>query len=323
MRSVIGLLLFVSGASGFFQEPAPAKLDPAERQRVIPAAIENLQKHYVDRAVAQKMADALLAHQKHGDYGAVTDGRAFAALLTRELREVSRDLHLDVVYSETPLPDRPRAQTPEGRAQYRKALEQENCTFQKVEILPHNMGYIKLNSFPDLALCESTAAAAMATLNHADAVIFDLRDNRGGYPNMVEFIASYLFDHPEYLYNPRERTTRESWTRSPVPGSQLADKPVYLLTSPMTASGAEQFSYDLKMLKRATLIGETTRGAAHAAMFYRITEHFGMGIPEVRPINPFSTSDWEGTGVEPDVKVSAAEALETARRLAERKLLKK
>ena len=299
-----------------------AKQDAAERQRVIHGVIANLKEHYIDPAVAQNMAEALLAREKAGDYDAVTDGPAFADLLTRQLRDVSHDAHLDVVYSRNPLPDRPPGPTPEGLARYRKAMEQENCTFEKVEILQHNIGYLKLNSFPDPSVCRSTATTAMASLNHADAIIFDLRDNLGGYPNMVALIAAYLFDHPEYLYNPRENTTEQSWTQSPVPGNRLVDKPVYLLTSARTASGAEQFSYDLKMLKRATLVGETTRGSAHSGVFHRIDDHFGMGIPETKPINPFSRRDWEGMGVEPDVKVKAADALERAKKLAESKSVK-
>jgi C-terminal processing protease CtpA/Prc len=157
----------------------------------------------------------------------------------------------------------------------------------------------------------------MATLNHATAIIIDLRDNSGGFPDMVMLIAGYLFDHPEYMYSPRGAPTEESWTHSPISGNTLADKPVYVLTSPSTWSGAEQFSYDLKMLKRATLVGETTRGGAHAGVFHRIDDHFGMGIPEQKAINPFGKADWEGVGVEPDVKVTADEALETAEKLAE------
>jgi len=140
---------------------------------------------------------------------------------------------------------------------------------------------------------------------------------------MVSLIASYLFDHPEYMFNPRETPSQNSWTRSPVPGNRLADKPVYVLTSGSTWSGAEQFSYDLKMLKRATLVGETTRGGAHAGVFHRIDDHFGMGIPEAKIVNPFGNADWEGTGVEPDVKVKAGDALATAERLAANKLTRK
>ena len=156
--------------------------------------------------------------------------------------------------------------------------------------------------------------AAMTYVNHADAVIFDLRDNRGGYPAMVQFVGSYLFDHPEYWYNPREATSKHSWTQSPVAGSDLADKPVFVLVSSRTFSGAEQFAYDLKMLRRATLVGETTAGAAQ--VFHRLDDHFGMGIPEVKAINPYSSIDWAEVGVEPDVKTSDTSALDVALKLA-------
>jgi hypothetical protein len=295
------------------QSPAP---DAAERHRVIEAAIANLKQHYVDPEVARKMADALVAHEKNGDDDRVTDGGAFAKLLTRQMREVSHDMHLDVIYSIEPLPDLSVGPPPEEIARHRNELEQDNCRFKKIEILAGNIGYLKLNAFPDPFLCEGTAKAAMASLNDADAIIFDLRENRGGEPEMVALVAAYLFDHPEYWYNPRENTTQNSWTRSPVPGNRLGDKPVYVLTSAKTFSGAEQFCYNLKMLKRATLVGEKTGGAAHAGVFHRIDDHFGMGIPETRPINPFGRTDWAETGVEPDVKVKAADALKTALKLA-------
>jgi predicted secreted Zn-dependent protease len=300
-----------------------ATLDAAERHRVIVGAIVTLKEHYVYPDVAQKMASALLAREKSGEDDKVTEGRAFAALLTRQMREVSPDKHLELVYSQDPLPQQLTEPTAEELARYREAMEKQNCTFEKVEILPPNIGYLKLNSFPDPSVCRTTATAAMASLNHANAIIFDLRDNHGGEPEMVALMAAYLFDHPEYWYNPRENTTQQSWTRSPVLDNKLADKPVYILTSARTFSGAEQFCYDLKMLKRATLIGETTGGGAHAGVFHRIDDHFGMGIPETKPINPFSKTDWAETGVEPDVKVKAVDALETALKLARSKLPKK
>ena len=298
-------------------------LDAAERRRVINGAIANLRQHYAYPDVARKMANALREHERSGDYDAVSDGEAFAALLTRQMREVSPDRHLSLDYSEVALPRQAAGLSPEDFARYREVMERRNCTFEKVEILPRNIGYLKLNSFPDPSVCEKTAEDAMASLNHTDALIFDLRDNRGGEPAMVAFLAAYLFDHPEYLYNPRENTTEESWTRSPVPGNQLADKPVYVLTSRRTFSGAEQFCYDLKMLKRATLVGETTGGGAHSGVWHRIDDHFGIAIPETKAINPFSKTDWAEVGVDPDLKVEAAGALNTALSLAERKPQKK
>jgi hypothetical protein len=302
---------------------AAGVLDAAERRRVIEGAIANLKEHYAYPGVAQKTTDMLRARAERGDYDRLRDGTAFAKVLTWHIRETSGDLHLDVVYSRAPLPEHPQEPGAEDLAAYREELQEANCTFEKVEMLPHQIGYVKLNSFPDVAACEATARAAMEQLNGAHAMIFDLRENRGGQPEMVMLLAAYFFDHPEYMYNPRENTTERSWTQSPVPANKLADKPVFILTSRATASGAEHFSYDLRMLKRATLVGETTSGAAHSGVFHRIDEHFGMGISEAKPINPFSKNDWAVVGVEPDVKVKAADALRTAQEIALKKIHKK
>jgi Peptidase family S41 len=300
-----------------------ARLDAAERQRVLDLVIANIRQYYFDRKVAQKTADALLAHERSGDYRTVTDGGAFADLLTRQMRDASHNMDLMMVYSQDKLPERPPAQTPEDLARYRKFVEQNNCFFKKVEILPHQIGYLKLDWFSEPSICQPMDVSTMASLNNANAIIFDLRDNRGGAPGSTQLFAAYLFDRPEYWYNPREAPTEDSWTRSPVRGNKLADKPVYLLTSSTTWSGAEQFCYNLKILKRATLVGERTAGGAHAGVFHRIDDHFGVAIPQVKSINPFGNADWEGVGVEPDVKVEAANALQTAVKIAEAKLQKR
>ena len=292
-------------------------LDSAARHRIILKARENLKQYYIRPAMAQKIGDALVAHEENGDDDATTDGDSFASLLTKQIRDVSHDMHLEVMHTRRVLPDRQPGTSPEIPESFRQEMLRTNCMFEKVEILPHNIGYLKLNFFPELSICRSIATAAMARLNNVDAIIFDLRDNRGGYPDTVMMIAAYLFDHPEYMYNPRETTTPQSWTRSPVRRNNLADKPVYVLTSARTFSGAEHFSYNLKMLKRATLVGETTGGATDVGTFHRIDDHFGMSIRETRGINPYSEPDWAVTGVRADVKVKAADALATAQKLAQ------
>ena len=298
-------------------------LGDSERKRIISSVADTLKQHYADRAAAQKTADTFLAREKRGEYDDISDRAMLAAVMTDELRDATGDRNLTLDYFSSPLPQQPSAQLLEVHTQYRETMKQQNCTFEKVELLQNNIGYLKLNSFPDPEVCRVAAMAAMTYVNHADAVIFDLRDNRGGNPEMVQLLGSYLFDHPEYWYNPRETTTEASWTHSPVEGNNLADKPIFVLTSKTTASGAEQFAYDLKMLKRATLVGETTAGAAHSGIFYRLDDHFGMGIPEVKAINPYSANDWAEAGVEPDTKVSAANALDAALKLAKNKLQKK
>jgi len=302
---------------------AGRELDSAERRRVVQAVAVNLKEHYVDSSIARRTADALLANEQHGDYDAVADGETFAGLLTTQMRDISHDTHLELIFSRSPLPNSSNGLSGERLARYRQILEQQNCAIERLEILPQKIGYLKLNSFPDPAICGRKVRAAMASLNGANAIIFDLRDNRGGDGGMVMLIAAYLFDHPEYIYSPRADTTGQSWTRSPVPTNNLADKPAYILTSRRTFSAAEHFSYNMKMLRRATLVGETTGGATDVGVFHRIDDHFGMGIRETRGINPYSEPDWAVVGVTADVKVNAAKALQTAIKLAQEKLRKR
>jgi hypothetical protein len=311
------LLLIAISAVGRAQEPVSgaAPLTANERRHIIDVVVENVRRYYFDRALASRTADALRSHQAAGEY-ANKNGADFAALLTNHLREASGDIHLGVDYFPDPLPLHRPEPSPQDSARRRAQLEQINCTIARAGILPGNIGYLKFDFFPELSICAKPFAAALQAIDGADAVIFDLRDNRGGMPDTVSFVASYLFDQPQYLFNPREAPTAHSWTQSPVAGSHLAHKRAYILTSATTMSGAEEFSYNLKMLRRATLIGERTAGATHSGVFHRIDAHFGMGIPEVKSLNPYGKQDWEGIGVEPDLKVSPSDALETAKKIA-------
>jgi len=302
--------------------PVLPRATTTDRHRLIQAVAAEVRRHYFDPQLAETTAADLFAHDRAGDYNAILDDQAFASLVARNLIEASRDNHFTVEYTSGAFPDFSKPPPGEFHEHYRAAMKQADCTFEKVEMRRNNVGYLKLNSFPDISVCQSRAESAMAALNNANAIIFDLRDNRGGYANMVVLLASYLFDHPEYMFNPRDPVSEQTWTRSPIRGSKLADKPVYILTSSRTYSAAEQFSFDLKMLKRATLIGERTAGASHSGVLFNIGEHFAVGIPEHRPLNPFSDKDWALIGVEPDVQSNAASALATAVKLAQKSAAK-
>jgi hypothetical protein len=301
------------------------KLDATARQRVLDGVESNLKESYVYPETAKKMNDDLRDRQKRGEFDSVTDGDAFAALLTKDLQAVSHDKHLRVNYSPYKLPpgnnnDEPN---PEEKERHRKEMERSNCGFVKAEILTGNIGYLKFNFFASPEFCAPTAIAAMNFLSHVDAIIFDLRDNGGGDPKMVALISTYLFNKPTHLndlYNRKDDETTQYWTLPYVPGNRLPDAPAFVLTSKMTFSGAEEFSYNLKNLKRAIIVGETTGGGAHPVSPHRIDDHFTVGVPFARAVNPVSKTNWEGTGVAPDVPASSSEALDVAEKLAATKI---
>jgi retinol-binding protein 3 len=301
------------------------QIDAAARAMVVARSAALLDSFYVFPDVAKRMGDSARAHLARGDYDRYDSGLAFARRLTDDFSAVAHDKHLNVRFIARGLPpQRPETATPvaptaDEIARDRREAEEINCEFQKVERLEGNVGYLKFDGFMDADLCAPTVAAAMTFLAGTRALIVDLRQNGGGQPKMVALVSSYLFDKPTHLNDLWTRSTdktEEFWTRDTVAGRRFGgEKPVFVLTSARTFSGAEEFSNNLKTLKRATIIGETTGGGAHPVRGRRIDDHFMIGVPFARAINPITHTNWEGTGVEPDVKVPASEALAAALKL--------
>ena len=294
------------------------KLDTEMRRQVIDSVIQNLDQSYIYPETSKKMADSLRAHESKGDYNAITAGDEFASRLTSDLLAVSHDKHLAVFYNPFRYTTEPPPLTFDQMNEERKVMARD-CGIRNVDILRNNVGYLKFDFFADPMACGKTAAAAITFLANTDAVIFDLRDNSGGDPRMVALISSYFFDKPVHLndfYDRTQNKTGEYWTMRYVPGLRLGDKPTYLLTSARTFSGGEEFAYDLKNLKRVTVVGETTAGGSHPVSPYKVGDHFLVYVPNGRSISPVTGTDWEGKGVAPDVAVNADNALEAAERLA-------
>lgn len=311
--------------------PADLHIDAAERARVVAGAAALLDTFYVFPDVAKRMGDSLRARLAHKAYDQYNNGIMFALRLNDDLAEISHDKHLSVDYSARPLPPDPPhpdgapepRPSPEDVARRQEFVDRINCGFVKVEQLPGNVGYLKFTGFAGVDMCGPTASAAMNFLAATRALIIDLRENGGGSPGMVAYVSSYLFDkrtHLNDLWTRRTGKTEEFWTRDTVPGRRFGgEKPIYVLTSAQTFSGAEEFTYNLKNLKRATIVGETTGGGAHPVNGHRIDQHFAIGVPFARAISPITHTNWEGVGVKPDISVPAADALATAERLIREK----
>jgi retinol-binding protein 3 len=318
------------------QDQPDLKIDDKAVRDVIEAAIKNLKEAYVFPETAAKMETDLRRRLETGEFDEITSAKKLATVLTDRLQGVSKDKHLRLHYSYDPLPEMPRRTEekpdPRRQAEMRERMLERgrsiNYGFEKVERLEGNIGYLQLNMFHPAEVGEAgeTAAAAMNFLVNTDALIIDLRKNGGGAPTMVALLCTYLFDpHPVHLndlYFRPEDSTHQWWTLPYVPGRRYEGKPVYVLTSQRTFSAAEEFTYNLKSLKRATIVGETTGGGAHPGGGRKIHEHFGMFLPTGRAINPITKTNWEGTGIAPDVPVAADLALPTAHLAALRQISK-
>ncbi len=328
--SLVLLLLLALAPSTSPAQEAPAldaeALDAEARAAIVDRLAETLQEVYVFPDVAQKMDDHIHQRLAEKAYDENESLPAFTQQLTADLQSISHDLHLSV----RPIPPRnvTAEQTIDGeqmRRRYLDGLRRRNYGFQKIERLAGNVGYLDLRQFAPAEYGGATAIAAMNFLAGSDALIVDLRQNGGGAPSMIQLISSYFFEEPVHLnsfYIRREDTMQQFWSHAHVEGPRMTEAPIYVLTSGRTFSAAEEFTYNLKNLERATIVGETTGGGAHPVDMHRFPE-LGVeaSVPYGRAVNPITGTNWEGTGVEPHVAVPAADALTVAHQKALQSLL--
>jgi len=211
--------------------------------------------------------------------------------------------------------------TADELAQQQALGRRRSYDINRVERLVGNVGYVQLFGFEPPEFAGDALAAALTLVAHTDALILDLRHNQGGSAAMVTLLCSYLLPpyptvHLNDLYWAAEGRTQQWWTIPHLPGPRYLDRPVFVLTSPETFSAAEECAYNLQTLQRATIVGETTRGGANPGRGFRLDDHFWVFMPTGQAINPITQTNWEGTGVRPEVKVPTEVALETAHLIA-------
>ena len=308
--------------------PQPAPFDADARRAVIADLSRQLHARYVFPDSVSRIVAHLEARSKA--YDSTTAAPAFAARLTEDLRRF--DLHFDVRLD----PELERALRAAGSDTARvlpelplsadslAALERSNFGFRSVRLLPGNVAYLELDALDNFREAGPTARAAVEFLAHADAVILDLREVRGGYGSMDDFLTSTFFapDSVELLSGfDRERgTTLRGWTHPSLAPRALGHVDLYVLTSGITASAAEALAFAFQIKGRATLVGERTVGAAHAGGWVPLARGFVAFIPNARGFDPRTGRNWERIGVEPTIPVSAARALDAAHAEAIRRL---
>jgi len=327
-RTALALLLIVAAVAGVAVWPSftghrspPQKdiaIDAATRKTVVDTLIADLDMYYVFPDKAKQFGDYLRSRQHSGAYDSVTSAEKFADLLTSDLQSIGKDGHLEVRYGEGGFPELGKDGKPSVESQAHDLADEKrhNYGIESVGRLQCNIGYLELKAFAEPERVKDRFAAAMTLLADTRALIIDLRRNHGGEPESVALLASYLFDtrtHLNDIYYRETDRTEPMWTSDTVDGPRYGSaRKVYLVTSNDTFSAGEDFSYALKNLKRATLVGETTGGGAHPGEPRRLAEHFAAFVPSGRSISPITNTDWEGVGVSPDIEASAKNALDVA-----------
>ncbi|MBS2553281.1 S41 family peptidase [Catenulispora sp. NL8] len=279
--------------------------------KVLEAALARFEAEYIDPEKAARAAAEIRRAADAGEY-AQLDGAATCEAVTKVFFDVCRDKHLRLIWSEEP---EPLEDEEAGAAMFAALCREHNNGVRKVEVLDGGIGYLDLTLIPTAEIGGATIAAAMRVVAGTKALIVDLRGTIGGSTDGVQLWCSYLIAGADTLLttsHSRVKGTRQYWSLGHVDGPRYLDHPVYVLTGARTFSGGEDLAYTLQGLKRATLIGATTRGGAHPTDWYQLTEHVTVTVPNCRSESPFTGTDWEGVGVVPEVAVAEEEALAAA-----------
>lgn len=308
----VATLLMVSGSLAVGAQP--------ERTELITDIADTISANYVFPDTGEEIADTLMTNLATGAYDDLNIDE-LAQMLETQILDLSHDLHFRVrplPQDWTPPVEEENENEDEGESEEERQGPPSPHGFNTIQRLDGNIGYIDLRGFAPALYIEDTVKASMQLLQGSSSIIFDLRKNGGGDPAAVQLISSYLFDpsepvHLNSLYFRPDDTTTEFWTHDGIETSlAMPDVPVYVLTSSRTFSAAEEFTYNLKNLKRATIIGETTGGGAHPVNSMIIGNQLMVVLPIARAISPITGTNWEGTGVSPDLKVPAKNALDSA-----------
>ena len=294
-------------------------------REIVAAVLPLLRANYVLPELAEQAAAAVEARLAAGEYDDL-DEVTLTELVTSHLQEITGDRHLALRLGGGPAPRRERPGEPaepgehEDHESRRLAMRRrgrlDNFGIRRVERLDGNVGYLDLRRMPVPANAGPAIAAAMELVAGTYALIIDMRHNGGGSPEGVALWCSYLLEerptHLNDIFHADTGETRQFWALPYVPGTRYVDRPVYVLTGSHTFSGGEELCYNLQALGRAELIGETTGGGAHPTRGFPISPAVHIGIPFARSVNPVTGTNWQGTGVVPDVAVPEAQACDVA-----------
>ena len=287
---------------------APASFTAATQQQTIDSVAALLERMYPAADTGVLIADHLRERFAAGAFASATEPAAFVSALTREMQAVNGDRHLNVRLAGTG-PGRRARPSPESE-------REANYYLSRPEVLEGNVGYLKVGMLSRHPEALEVLGASLRELEHTDAIIIDLRGTPGGSPMMANGIISHFTEPGIPSLRVSDRYMNETYVRETldqVPGPRRTDVPLYVLVDSRSASAAEDVPFVLQNLGRATIVGERTAGAGRNNVLEDVGNGVIASISVSRVQDPATGREWELVGVQPDIAVPAAQALETAR----------
>lgn len=292
----------------------------ADAKQVVDATAFVIENAFVDEARAKEIAAQLRAKNV-----ADADGAVLAKAVTDAIWSIEDDGHLNVRFDPTlasePIASHEElqkrlAEEPGGRMIRRGGPMMPDLVIAS-RMVEGNVGVLELNGFPPVEEVQAKLEAEMAKIENAKAVIIDLRMNRGGTQELVNFLASYFFPTDNrVLLTSRFRGEPEPRINRvvPTPTRKFEKVPLYILISDKTFSAGEAFAYILQQFGRAKVVGQKTRGGGRHNRVVNIGGGFRVSVSIATVEHPKTKTGWQATGVIPDVV--SDDALKDAVKLA-------
>ncbi len=293
---------------------------PQELNIIVDSISTIVKQYYVQPEIGTQIVTNIQAKYAKGAYTGITNPQTLADTLRADLRVINNDLHMSMVYRA------PRERTTENAPsiQVNESGIWTNYGLSEIKVLDGNVGYLKIKHFTRhqyLETIKPVITSAIESLKNTEAMIVDVRDNGGGFEDMVAYYISYFFDSTEPIHLSDYRCTLHDHTYGistdpDVLGTKLPDIKLYVLVNANTGSAAESFAYMLKHLGRATIIGETTVGAGNGASIHRVNDRFSVQVSSEETINAITKTSFEQVGVIPNIKTTSAQAFTKGYQLA-------
>lgn len=181
----------------------------------------------------------------------------------------------------------------------RRRIEVEVVSWQLID---GGIGYIKITNFNSRCASESVKAIEALRSQGAQALIFDVRNNGGGFKDeMVELLDYLLPEGP--LFRSEDYTGAVEVDES---DASFLDMPMAVLVNGNSYSAAELFAAALSEYEAATVVGERTTGKGHFQVTYDLKDGSAVNLSIGKYTTPKGVN-LDGVGLTPDIEVDVTE----------------